>query len=162
MTVPEARRTVVLLDRAYQSALRQIHRRFPVGNGQPVVAAVAVRDVQRDVSSATGLSSRFLAVGTKAMNPDHEPKDAFERQAVDELKRGARWVEAQDEGRLRIATVVPLGGGCFPCHSTPGGGTVQAAISWTVPVQTSPPELPPRKGSAVPALIRTPPGKRGR
>jgi len=155
MSLEEARRTIALLDRTYQSALRQIHRRFPVGNGQPVVAAVAVRDVQREVSSSTGLSSHFLAVGTKAMNPDHEPKDAFERQAVDELKRGARWVEAQDDGRLRVATVVPLGGGCFPCHSTPGGGTVQAAISWSVPVQSPQPE---RKPSPVPA----PKGKRSR
>lgn len=158
MSLEEARRTIVLLDRTYQSALRQIHRRFPVGNGQPVVAAVAVRDVQREVSTSTALSSHFLAVGTKAMNPDHEPKDAFERQAVDELKRGARWVEAQDDGRLRVATIVPLGGGCFPCHSTPGGGTVQAAISWSVPVQVS---LPERKGStAVPGAAAK--GKRSR
>lgn len=135
MSVKEARRTIALVDRAYQSTLRQIHRRFPVGNGQPVVAAVAVRDIQREVSGSSALTSRFLAVGTKAMNPDHEPKDAFEREAAGELKRGARWVESLEDGRLRVATVVPLGAGCYPCHSTPGGGTTQAAISWSVPVQ---------------------------
>lgn len=134
MSLKEARRTIALLDRAYQSTLRQVHRRFPVGAGQPVVAAVTVRDIQREVSSNASLSSRFLAVGTKAMNPEHEPKDAFEREAAGELKRGARWVEAVEDGRLRVATLVPLGGGCYPCHSTPGGGTTQAAISWSVPV----------------------------
>lgn len=139
MTVKEARRTIALLDRSYQSTLRQIHRRFPVGNGQPVVAAVAVRDIQREVSGSSALTSRFLAVGTKAMNPDHEPKDGFEREAAGELKRGARWVESLEDGRLRVAMVVPLGGGCYPCHSTPGGGTTQAAISWSVPVQVGGP-----------------------
>jgi hypothetical protein len=143
MSLKEARRAIALLDRNYQSALRQIHRRFPVGNGQPVVAAVVVRDMQREVGSGGVLSSRFLAVGTKAMNPDHEPRDDFERQAVQELKRGARWVEALESGKLRVATVTPLGGGCFPCHSTPSGAPVQAAISWTVPIQT---ETPPRPG----------------
>lgn len=134
MSLKEARRTIALLDRAYQSTLRQVHRRFPVGAGQPVVAAVAVRDIQREVSSSASLSSRFLAVGTKAMNPEHEPKDAFEREAAGELKRGARWVESLEDGRLRVATPVPLGGGCYPCHSTPGGGLTQAAISWSVPI----------------------------
>lgn len=143
MSLKEARRTISLLDRNYQSALRQIHRRFPVGNGQPVVAAVVVRDIQRETGSGGLLSSRFLAVGVKAMNPDHEPRDDFERQAVQELKRGARWVEAQEDGKLRVATVTPLGGGCFPCHSTPSGAPVQAAISWTVPLQA---ESPPKQG----------------
>jgi hypothetical protein len=161
MSVKEARRAIVLLDRTYQSALRQIHRRFPVGNGQPVVAAVAVRDIQREVSSSAGVSSRFLAVGTKAMNPDHEPKDAFEREAVQELKRGSRWVEAQEDGRLRVATGVPLGGGCFPCHSTPAGNPVQAAISWSVPVLLTQPEPAVRK-SSTPTSRTAPQSKRRR
>jgi len=162
LTPKEARRTIALLDRTYQSALRQIHRRFPVGNGQPVVAAVAIRDVQREVGATMGLSSRFLAVGTKAMNPDHEPKDAFEREAAQELKRGARWVEAQEAGRLRVATTVPLGGGCFPCHSTPGGRPVQAAISWSVLVQDGEPETPVRKAPGRPVPHRVIPGEASR
>lgn len=136
MTLREARRSIAVLNSVYQTTLRQVHRRFPVGNGQPVVAALVLRDVQREVSAGAAPASRFLAVKTKAMNPDHEPRDAFERQAAEELGRGARWVESIEEGRLRAATPVPLGGGCYPCHSTPAGGVVLAAISWSVPIQT--------------------------
>jgi len=136
MTLTEARRTVALLDQAYQSTLRHVHRRFPVGHGQPVVAALVMRDVQREVSVGGGLTSRFMAARGKAMNADHEPRDDFERQAARELGQGARWVESIEGGRLRVATPVSLGGGCFPCHSTPSGGFALAAISWSVPVET--------------------------
>jgi len=136
MTVKEARRSIAVLNAVYQSTLRQVHRRFPVGTGQPVVAALVLRDVQRELGAGAAPASRFLAVKTKAMNPDHEPRDVFERRAAEELARGARWVERIEEGRLRAATPVPLGGGCFPCHSTPAGGVALAAISWSVPIKT--------------------------
>ena len=39
------------------------------------------------------LPMRWLAVDGAAMNVDHEPKDAFERAAVKELKSGKKATE---------------------------------------------------------------------
>ncbi|MBM3458652.1 MAG: DUF3365 domain-containing protein [Armatimonadetes bacterium] len=139
-TVQEARRIVEAQNDVYQVTLTEIHRRFPAGNGQPIVAAVVIRDVQRRVSGRGPATSRFLAVDTPAMNRDHLPRDAFEQKAVDELRRGAQRYEvvepsstpAKPGSRLRVAIPVPLGGSCFPCHATPMGGTGRAAIAWSV------------------------------
>ncbi len=153
-TVAEGRRIVDAQNDIYQVTLTEIHRRFPSGNGQPIVAALVLRDVQRRVAGRGGVTSRFLAVDTPAMNRDHLPKDAFEQRAVDELARGARRVEAveppapdppsnrrPDSWRLRVALPVPLGGSCFPCHATPRGESGRAAISWSVAL-AAPPEPP--------------------
>lgn len=143
VSLDEARRSVELLNDVYQVTLQEIHRRFPVDSGQPVVAALVIRDIQKRVSSRSGLQSRFLAVDLRAMNPDHAPKDAFEREAAEKLGAGARRWEAVEGGKLRVATVVPLGGTCFPCHSTSMGGIGRAAISWTVPLLPREPERMP-------------------
>ncbi len=132
VSVEEARRTVELLNDVYQVSLQEIHRRFPIGGGQPIVAALVIRDIQKRVSNRRGVQSRFLAVDTRAMNLDHAAKDAFERRAVEKLAAGARRWEVVENGQLRVATVVPLGGTCFPCHSTAKGDMGRAAISWKV------------------------------
>lgn len=134
VSLEEARRSVEMLDGIYQLTLQEIHRRFPVGSGQPVVAALVIRDIQKRMNTRGGPQSRFLAVDLRAMNPDHAPKDAFEQEAAAKLAAGARRYEVIEASRLRMATVVPLGGTCFPCHSTPAGGVGRAAISWSVPL----------------------------
>lgn len=134
VSLEEARRSVEMLNEVYQLTLQEIHRRFPVDSGQPVVAALVIRDIQKRMNTRVGPQSRFLAVDLRAMNPDHAPKDAFEREAAEKLAAGARRWEVIENGRLRVATVVPLGGTCFPCHSTSTGGIGRAAISWTVPL----------------------------
>ena len=136
LSLEEARRTVSLLHDVYLTTLRHVHRRFPVSAGQPVVAALVIRDIQKELSSRGPVRSRFLAVDTRAMNPDHNPKDDFEREAVSALRRGSSRVEAIDGDQLRVATTVSLGGDCFPCHATEKNEPGRAAISWTAPLRT--------------------------
>lgn len=135
MTPEEARRNVAMLDDAYQEILHAVHNWYPTKTGQPVVAATTVVELQKIMSEKGWPQSRFLAVNAIVMNPNHLPKDAFEKKAVEALKAGEQRVEAVEKGRLRVATVLPTGGGCFSCHWTDSKVGSRAAITWSIPVK---------------------------
>ena len=135
MTLEQARTTVRMMDDAYQLLLHRIHDWYPNRGGRAVVAATVIRQVQEKVSRKGPARSRFLAVSGMLMNPDHRPNDAFERQAVTALKGGDEWYESVEKGQLRVATLVPLGGGCSSCHWSNAGHQSKAAISWVVPLK---------------------------
>jgi hypothetical protein len=134
VTVEEARETAALLDDAYQTILEEVHRTYPTKPGQPVAATI-VKQLQETMALKGWPRSRFLAVNALVMNPNHVPHDAFERQAVKELKGTSERVEAVEPGRLRVATSVPVGGTCFSCHWTEPGHKGKAAISFSIPIR---------------------------
>lgn len=135
MTLEEARAAVTLLDEGYQTELEEIHRWYPIKSGQPVVAAAVVRRVQEQMVAKGWPRSRFLAVNASVMNPNHVPRDDFERGAVEKIREGAERVETIEKGRLRVATLVPMTGGCASCHWTPGTSGSKGAITWTIPLK---------------------------
>jgi hypothetical protein len=136
MTLDQARQTVSLLDDAYQTELHEIHRWYPARNGQPVVAASLIRKLQVTMGQKGWPQSRFIGVRGVLMNPDHKPRDTFEQQAADKIRAGAERVETVERGRLRVATVLPMGGGCNSCHWEFGRSQdTKAAISFTIPLK---------------------------
>ncbi|MFN3648392.1 MAG: DUF3365 domain-containing protein [Armatimonadota bacterium] len=135
MTEEEARVAAAMLDDAYQLFLQEIHDWYPNRTGQPVVAAKVVRDVQQEMNRKGWPTTRFLAVNAIVMNPDHQPQDAFEKEAIKVIKMGAEDLERREGDRLRIAKPVSLGGGCFACHWAPNGEKSLAAISFEFPVK---------------------------
>jgi hypothetical protein len=132
--VEEARRKVAMLNDAYQILVQEIHAWYPNKTGQPIVAAVPVRDLQEVMTRKGWPASRFLGVTGPVMNPDHRPKDDFERKAVAAIRAGKDRYEEITPERLRVATVVPLEGGCFTCHWSEGKRSNRAAISWNLPL----------------------------
>lgn len=134
MTREEALRNVAMLDDAYQLIVHEIHDWYPTRTGQPVVAATTVRELQEIMVRKGWPTSRFLAVSGPVMNPDHRPRDAFERKAAAALRAGRSRYEEVTASQLRVATVVPLEGGCFTCHWTTSKRGSLAAISWSLPL----------------------------
>jgi hypothetical protein len=134
MTPDEARRAVRMLDDAYQLILEETHAVYHTRPGVPVAATV-VRKLQARMDALGWPSSRFLAVNAVVMHPDHVPRDDFERFSVRALRNGEQRVEQIVDGKLRVSTVVPLGGGCGSCHWSGTGQSSKAAVTFAVPLR---------------------------
>ena len=136
MTPEEARRSAAMLDDAYQEFLQTIHAWYPTKTGQPKVAASTVIELQKIMAEKGWPQSKFLAVNAIVMNPNHLPEDKFDKDAIAAIKSGKDRYEKVVDGRLRIATVVPTGGGCFSCHWTDSKVGSRAALSFSIPLST--------------------------
>lgn len=123
-----------MLDDAYQLLLEETHAAYPTRPGLPVAAAV-VHKLQDRMRELGWPEARFLAVNAIVMHPDHLPQDAFERRAIQTLRRSNERFEEVVDGQLRVATVVPTSGSCFSCHWAPAGQSSKAAITWKVPLR---------------------------
>lgn len=134
MTLAEARTAVAMLDDAYDLILEETHAIYHTRPSTPVAATV-VRKLQARMTELGWPRSRFLAVNAVVMHPDHVPRDAFEKQSVDALRRGDERTEQVSEGKLRVTTVVPLGGGCGSCHWANTGQSPKAATTYTIPLK---------------------------
>lgn len=134
MTPEEARTAVAMLGDAYDLILEEAHSIYHTRPNVPVAATV-VRKVQAHMAKQGWPKARFLAVNAIVMHPDHVAKDDFERETVQTLKRSNERIEQVVEGNLRVATVVPLGGGCSSCHWTGSGTSAKAATTWSVPLR---------------------------
>ena len=125
---------VAMLDDAYNLVLEEVHHTYPTKPGRPVAATI-VRDLQKKMTDLGWPSSRFLAVNAIVMNPDHVARDEFERQTVRAFTDGGDRRETIENGTLRVATPVSLGGSCFSCHWADKGRASRAAISWKIPLR---------------------------
>jgi hypothetical protein len=134
MTLAEARTAVAMLDDAYSLILEETHAIYHTRPSTPVAATV-VRKLQTRMTELGWPRSRFLAVNAVVMHPDHVPRDAFEKQSVDALRRGDERTEQVSDGKLRVTSVVSLGGGCGSCHWATTGQSPKAATTFTIPLK---------------------------
>lgn len=115
-SVEEARRQAQLLHTALHSTLQVVHARYyEEDEGLPLPAAT-LKDVFAEMEEAHGIRLRWLAVEGQAMNTDHEPRDAFEKDAVEALKSGRQNFEQSGNGVYRRAGSIVLGNHCLKCH----------------------------------------------
>jgi hypothetical protein len=133
MTLDEARTAVTMLDDAYNELLLSIHHYYP--DPKLEAAATTVKRIKNVMNKKGWPNAEFLSVNAMVMNPDHIPREAFDVAATRKVRSGERRVEQLAKGKLRVVTEVPLEGGCFSCHWTPGRNSGKAAISWTVPLR---------------------------
>jgi hypothetical protein len=112
----EARRQAEVLHTALHAALQVVHHRYyREDEGLPIPAAT-LKDVFAELEEEHRLKLRWLAVEGQAMNTDHKPRDAFEREAVEALKSGSRQFERAENGVYRRAGSITLGNHCLKCH----------------------------------------------
>src|SRR3954451_11818808 len=79
--------------------------------------------------------TRWLSTTGRPFNPDANPKDAFEREAVAALKKGNPRFEKVVDGKLRVATLVPLvDKTCGMCHTRDKVGDPIGGLSYTIPL----------------------------
>lgn len=115
-TVAEARRQAALLHDAMHAALQVVHHRFyREDEGLPLPAA-AFQEIFVDIEKEQNVKLRWLAVDGVAMNADHKPRDAFEREAFQALKAGQPAFEQSSVGMYRRAGAIALTNHCLKCH----------------------------------------------
>lgn len=112
----EARARVKLLESAYLSTLQHMHRRYFDGNERAPVPSSVLEDIFRRVDSENGTKSRWIAVNTPAMDPQHEPHDALTKEIARFLKSNNKRYEKVIDGKLISGRAITLFANCQKCH----------------------------------------------
>ena len=132
MPLAQARRTVELLNDVYVNSVVLTHGTYVKDRGS-VPAATVARQVFAAMAKKGWPETRWLATTGRPFNPDHNPRDPFEQDAVTALKRGEARFERVEEGQLRVATLVPLvDKSCQMCHTRDKVGDPIGGLAYTV------------------------------
>src|SRR5262245_14409345 len=107
MTLEQARQTVNLLNDLYIAAVLGVHGTYVKDRATPAAAVVA-RQLFGAMKQKGWPETRWLSTTGRPFNPDANPKDPFEKDAVAALKSGQARVEKIVDGKLRVVTLVPL------------------------------------------------------
>ncbi len=116
LTVQEARGRTELLHEAFHATLQIVHLQyFSEDDGTPIPSRTleAVFDA---IQPGCNMKFRWLAVDALAMNIDHAPEDAFERDAIEALKAGKDTFERVENGVYRRVGKITLSSQCLKCH----------------------------------------------
>ena len=132
LPLEQARRTVDMLNDLYVNSVVLTHNTYVKGRGS-VAAAVVARQVFKAMGEKGWPQTRWLATTGRPFNPDANPKDQFERDAIQALKKGQAKFEPVKTGTLRVATLVPLvDKTCQSCHTRDKVGDPIGGLSYTV------------------------------
>jgi hypothetical protein len=131
-SLKEARQTVDMLNDLYVTAVVGIHGTYVKDRSIPAAATVA-RSVFKSMAEKGWPQTRWLSTTGKPFNPDHNPKDQFEKDAAAALKTGKAKFERVENGKLRVATLVPIvDKSCLMCHTKDKVGDPIGGLSYTV------------------------------
>jgi hypothetical protein len=116
VAVAVARDRAQLLHDVYTSTLEVMHARYFHGE-RATVPARALEDVFADMDRKSQVQARWIAVNTKAMSLNHEPKSEFEKRAAAELAKDKEEFEQIENGVYRRAAPIALHADCVSCHT---------------------------------------------
>ena len=145
------RRQAELLLKTYLAALMVVHREYFDEDERHLLPARAFEEVFREVDEFSGGRTRWIAVNTPAMNVDHEPQSAFEKDAAKSLAGGDDFFERIEGEFYRRAAPVPFLASCSKCHQSALGkrrSGRMAALVISLPIQP-----PPKQTTALRAAI---------
>lgn len=132
MSLAQARQTVDMLNDLYVNAVVITHSTYVKDRATPP-AALPARKVFAAMTEKGWPQTRWLATTGRPFNPDANPKDQFEKDAIAALKKGQARFERQEGGNLRVATLVPLvDKSCQMCHTKDKVGDPIGGLSYTV------------------------------
>jgi hypothetical protein len=135
MTVAQARQTIDMLNDAYVTAVVVTHSTYVKDRATPAAAVVA-RKLFAAMESKGWPQTRWLNTTGRPFNPDSNPKDQFERDAVTALKKGQPKFERIEDGKLRVATLIPLvDKSCQMCHTKDKVGDPIGGLAYTIPLE---------------------------
>ena len=121
VTVAVARDRAKLMHDVYASTLTVMHDRY-FHDERAMVPARALEDVFAEMARQSKVKARWIAINTKAMSVQHEPKTDFEKEAAKAIAAGKPDLELIEKGYYRRAAPIALTGGCVGCHTGFFGG----------------------------------------
>ena len=116
ITIAEARGRAKLLQEVFHATLQIVHLRYYREDEGLIIPARTLESVFGELERSQHVKIRWLSVNAPAMNVDHEPKDKFEKAAVQALTRGKQAYEAVDNGVYRHVGAITLTSECLKCH----------------------------------------------
>ena len=132
MSLAQARQSVALLNDVYVNGVVLTHGTYFKDRGS-VAAATVARQVFAAMAKKGWPETRWLGTTGRPLNPENNPRDAFERDAIAALKKGRERFERVEDGKLRVATLVPLlEPSCQTCHTQDNVGAPIGGLSYTV------------------------------
>ena len=138
-TVIQAREIVQMLDDLYKTFIVLITEEY-VNDPSVLPAATLSKRVFEAMSKKGWHKARLLDATGTPFNPDNNPKDEFERDAIKAMVSGKSYFERVEkiEGKdhLRAATIVPVViKGCTICHQDKKVGDLLGAISYSITLE---------------------------
>lgn len=115
-SVAEARQRARLLHGTIHDTLQVVHARYFREGERLAIPAAALQDVFKQLEEREGIKLRWLVVEGRPMNIDHEPRDAFEKEAARLLASGRPEHELATPDLYRHAGPITLRAECLKCH----------------------------------------------
>jgi len=115
-TLEEARGRAKLLHETIHATLQVVHHQYYREDEGLLIPARTLKAVFEELARSQNVKVRWLAVDAQAMNVDHKPQDAFEKNAVKALKSGKEEFEFAEGGEYRHAGTITLSSECLKCH----------------------------------------------
>lgn len=115
-TLKEARDRARLLHETIHATLQIVHHQYYREDEGLLIPARTLEAVFKELARSQNVQLRWLAVNAQAMNVDHEPRDAFEKNAVKVLTSGENECEAVEDGVYRHVGAITLSSECLKCH----------------------------------------------
>lgn len=132
LSLAQARQTVAMLNDLYVTSVVLTHGTY-VKDRATVPAATVARQVFKAMADKGWPQTHWLSTTGRPFNPDNNPRDAFEKDAIVALKKGQAQFERVENGQLRVATLVPLvDKSCQMCHTKDKVGDPIGGLSYTV------------------------------
>jgi hypothetical protein len=116
VSVDEARRQAELLHESMHATLQIVHQQYFREDEGILIPAITLKRVFREMAWRQQVELRWLAINAQAMNVDHEPRDAFEKQAATAIAAGADHFEAVEGNVYRRVGAITLESECLKCH----------------------------------------------
>ncbi|MCE9534426.1 MAG: DUF3365 domain-containing protein [Planctomycetes bacterium] len=114
--IAKARKQAELMHSMYANTLDTMHHYYFHAN-RAVLPARAMEDIFSKMEKQTNVKARWIAINTKAMSVNHEPKSDFDKQAATAIAAGKGEFEQVQEGVYHRVGAIPLGSGCVNCHT---------------------------------------------
>jgi hypothetical protein len=105
LPLPEARRTVRMMDDIYKAGVISTHRMYVQDPGTASAVAWA-KQVLKEVKAKGWPETRIFTTSERPMNPENRAADPFERDAGLAFNQGKASFERVEGGVLRYATPV--------------------------------------------------------
>jgi hypothetical protein len=132
MSLEQARQTVSMLNDLYVNAVVITHATYVKDRATPP-AATPARKVFVAMAEKGWPQTRWINTTGRPFNPDSNPKDQFEKDAVAALNKGTARYERVEGDKLRVATLIPLvDKSCQMCHTKDKVGDPIGGLSYTV------------------------------
>ena len=137
-TVNEARERARLLHETFHDTLQVVHAQYYRQDEGLALPAATLKRVFQELADRRKVEIRWLVVDARAMNVDHNPRDAFEKQAMKALGEGEAEFDLAKAGVYQYAGLITLGSECLKCHlpNRTSNKSRKAGLVISMPVQT--------------------------